>query len=90
MLDWNQRYRERVRWSGYGLLVGLALGLVLGWFFHGIVGILLRIFFLVVILAPFVAAVLFWRRVNRREVSDTSVTDVAWREVERSEGNGLR
>ncbi len=57
---------DRARYIAYGLAAGLLLGMVLGWLFHGFVGTLFRILIVVVILAPFVAAVIFWQRISSR------------------------
>ena len=57
---------ERARYVAYGLAAGLLLGMVLGWLFHGFVGTLFRVLIVIVILAPFVAAVIFWQRITGR------------------------
>lgn len=57
---------ERARYVAYGLAAGLLLGMVLGWLFHGFVGTLFRVLIVLAILAPFVAAVIFWQRISGR------------------------
>ena len=57
---------ERARYVAYGLAAGILLGMILGWLFHGFVGTLFRILIVIVILAPFVAAVIFWQRISGR------------------------
>ena len=57
---------ERARYVAYGLAGGLLLGMVLGWLFHGFVGTLFRVLIVIAILAPFVAAVIFWQRISGR------------------------
>ena len=69
---------ERARYVAYGLAAGILLGMILGWLFHGFVGTLFRILIVIVILAPFVAAVIFWQRIsgrNRVERSGRSFDD---------------
>ena len=81
MQDRVLSYWERAQWSAYGLVIGLFLGMILGWIFHGLVGWIVRILIVLILLTPLIAALLFWRRVNRRD-DDGRVTDVAWREVD--------
>jgi len=57
---------ERARYIAYGLAAGLLLGMILGWLFHGFVGTLFRVLIVIAILAPFVAAVIFWQRISGR------------------------
>lgn len=57
---------ERAQYIAYGLAAGLLLGMVLGWLFHGFVGTLFRVLIVILILAPFVAAVIFWQRISGR------------------------
>src|SRR4029453_9909129 len=52
--------RERVRWSGCGVLAGLVIGVVLGWMFHGLIGTIFRIGIILLFILPFVAAFAFW------------------------------
>jgi hypothetical protein len=52
--------------SPTGWRPGLLLGMVLGWLFHGFVGTLFRVLIVIAILAPFVAAVIFWQRISGR------------------------
>ena len=72
---------ERVRFAGYGLAAGLFLGLILGWMFHGFVGALVRIVLILIILIPFVAAVIFWFKVQNRNRAETDgIQEAEWRE----------
>jgi len=63
---------ERARYIAYGLAAGLLLGMILGWLFHGFVGTLFRVLIVVAILAPFVAAVIFWQRISGRNRMEAS------------------
>ena len=57
---------ERVKYAAYGLLAGILIGMVLGWLFHGVVRTILWELLVIVILVPFVAAVIFWQRISGR------------------------
>jgi F0F1-type ATP synthase assembly protein I len=74
---------ERARWAAYGLVAGLVLGIFVGWFFHWFFSFVARFFLVILILLPFIAAFLFWRRINRRS-ADGGVTDANWRQIDRS------
>ena len=59
---------ERLRLSpivGY-LLAGIAVGLLMGWMFHGFVGAFLRLALAAVVLVPLIVGYLAWRRYRRR------------------------
>lgn len=57
----------QARWARYAFVAGLLLGLVLGWFFHAVVGLFLRLGIALVILLPLVViAYLLWRRSSGR------------------------
>lgn len=74
---------ERLRYGVYGLAIGLFLGLFLGWMFHGFVGTLVRLIIITIILAPFVAALIFWVKVSNknREDRSTIIQDGEWRDI---------
>lgn len=58
--------RDRFQWGSYGLGVGLLLGLILGWLFHGVVGTIVRFGFVALVLIPFIVAFIVWRRLADR------------------------
>jgi predicted lipid-binding transport protein (Tim44 family) len=73
---------ERLRYGIYGLAIGLFMGLFLGWMFHGFVGTLVRLIIITVILAPFVAALIFWVKVSNKNREDrTTIQDAEWRDI---------
>ena len=76
---------DRIRWLAYGAAGGVIFGTILGWMFHGFVGLIVRIFILLVILAPFVAAFLFWQKLKtggRSKSNDSLIRDADWREID--------
>lgn len=77
----SSTFMDRLRWAAYGLFAGL----ILGWIFHGVVGLIVKIIIILVVLAPFVAAFLFWQKVKSSGGSpkrDAMVRDADWREVD--------
>jgi F0F1-type ATP synthase assembly protein I len=75
---------EEIKPKFYIFCSGLVLGLLLGWFMHGIIGTILKIFVILLIVVPLIAAIYFWRNVsNERSKSPRSdITDASWREVD--------
>jgi F0F1-type ATP synthase assembly protein I len=73
---------ERFRFAAYGFAAGVFVGLILGWMFHGFVGILVRLLIVAVILGPFIAALVFWFKVsNRNRVDRSPIQDAEWRDI---------
>jgi F0F1-type ATP synthase assembly protein I len=75
---------ERMRWAGYGLVAGLVIGLFLGWMFHGFVGTMVRLMIVAIILAPFIAALIFWLKIsnkNRADRGETGIQEAEWRDI---------
>lgn len=57
----------QARWARYAFLAGLLLGLLLGWFFHTVISLFLRLGVALIILVPLVViAYLLWRRSTGR------------------------
>ena len=65
--------RERARWSVYGFLGGLLLGIIVGWAFHRIVGAILSLGFVLLLLIPLVVVLIAWWRLSRRDRRDEVV-----------------
>ena len=81
--------RERVRWSSCGLIVGLVVGVFLGWVFNGILGTLFRVVVVLLFLTPFVAALVFWMSNRRTGGGESSaVQEARWRDLGGPGGNG--
>ena len=74
--------KERARFAGYGLVAGLLIGLILGWMFHNVVGTILWLMLIAIILTPFVLAVIFWQKTQKRNTDERSlVRDAEWRDA---------
>ena len=75
--------RERVRWSGCGVLAGLVIGVVLGWMFHGLIGTIFRIGIILLFILPFVAAVAFWlsSRSSGQSGGSSTIQEANWRDL---------
>jgi F0F1-type ATP synthase assembly protein I len=73
---------ERLRLAAYGFGAGLVMGLFLGWMFHGFVSTLVRLVIILIILAPFVAALVFWVKITNKNREDRSSRQEAeWRDI---------
>lgn len=77
---------DRIRLVGYGLIGGLVAGAVLGWMFHAWIGFLFKLFILLILLVPFIAAVIFWQRVTSKPTREPAVDvrEADWVEIEAS------
>lgn len=53
----------RVQWGSYGFLAGIVVGLMLGWFFHGIVGAFVRVSLAALVIIPLILLFIAWRKV---------------------------
>ena len=49
---------ERLKGAQFGFIGGLLIGLLLGWFFHGVISLAVRLGFLVLLLLPLIGALL--------------------------------
>jgi F0F1-type ATP synthase assembly protein I len=74
---------DRVRLIGYGAIGGIVVGAFLGWMFHDIVGLIVKLMIVIILLIPLVFAILFWRRVTTTPASTTraDVRDADWVEI---------
>jgi hypothetical protein len=73
--------RERFRWAGWGLIVGLIMGMFLGWMFHGFVGAIIKIGIVMIFLIPLVAALFFFFSSRRGGGESITIQDVNWRDL---------
>jgi predicted lipid-binding transport protein (Tim44 family) len=56
---------ERLKGAQFGLVAGLLIGMLLGWFFHGIISMAVRLGFLVLLLLPLIVIGWLWLRSQR-------------------------
>lgn len=80
--------RERLRWSGCGLLAGLVIGLILGWMLHGVIGLIIRVGIVLLFVLPLVAALAFWMSSRRGGGGSSSVQEATWRDLGRRNRDG--
>lgn len=78
--DIPQPLWERLRWARQGFFAGLLAGIVLGWFFHGIISFLLRFGLVLVLLLPLLVIGWLWWRSSRSDGPVRATTTVmTWR-----------
>lgn len=58
---------ERLKGAQYGFILGLLVGLLLGWFFHGVISLAIRFGLLLVLLLPLIVIGWLWLRSRRLE-----------------------
>lgn len=71
----------------YWLFGGLAIGLTMGWFFHGTISMILRMLLLFGVIAVFILGVYLWQKTKSTGSSKTSASDIPegnWRDVDPS------
>src|SRR5688500_3517906 len=61
----------RTRVPRITFLIGLILGLVMGWFFHGVISLIIRLGILLIFLVPLAIAVYFWFRLRNQNPTNT-------------------
>ncbi len=72
---------SRTRLARITFIVGLLLGLFLGWFFHGLISFIFRFFLVLALLVPLVVVTYAWWRLRRqvdRDGGSTFVRIDAW------------
>jgi hypothetical protein len=71
------------RWNPiYVFLAGLLIGMVLGWVFQGVVGLLVRLALLIVLLAAAVYLYNFWRKMRDPDSRDRDgIPEADWRDL---------
>ena len=62
----------RTRVPRITFLIGLVMGLVMGWFFHGVISFIIRLGFVILLLIPLAIAVYFWFRLRQQSSTPTS------------------
>lgn len=75
-----QHWWERIRWARGGFFAGLLIGVMLGWFFHGIISFLFRFGLVLVLLLPLLVIGWLWWRSSRRDGAGVpTATVMTWR-----------
>jgi predicted lipid-binding transport protein (Tim44 family) len=74
---------ERLKGAQFGFIGGLLIGALLGWFFHGVISMVVRLGFLVVLLLPLIVIGWLWLRSQRatRESPDQPQSGATWTAV---------
>ena len=62
----------RTRVPRITFLIGLVLGLFMGWFFHGVISLIVRLGILLIFLVPLAIAVYFWFRLRNQNQTNTA------------------
>jgi hypothetical protein len=90
--DWNRRRRvmryqsyvppglwERTRWIRIAFVAGLGIGLLLGWFFHGIISFFVQFGLVALLLLPLlIIGYLWWRSSRRPRTGSGPMTVMTW------------
>lgn len=74
----------------YWFLSGLALGLLMGWFFHGTINMILRMALLLGVIAVAILGVYLWQKTSSSNKSSGVQSDISegnWRDVDPSGRN---
>lgn len=73
---------DRTRFARFGFIAGLVLGILIGWFFHGVVSLVMRVGFVIALLIPLAIVLWLWWRSSRTPMpSDRPRTSIQWIEV---------
>lgn len=64
----------RTRLPRITFLVGLVLGVLMGWFFHGVISFVIRLGFVILLLIPLGIALYFWFRLRQQNPPTPSGT----------------
>jgi hypothetical protein len=70
---------ERTRWIRIAFVAGLGIGLLLGWFFHGIISFFVQFGLVALLLLPLlIIGYLWWRSSRRPRAGSGPVTVMTW------------
>jgi len=67
-----------MRMARFGFLAGILVGVGLGWFFHGVVSLVLKLGVLAVILVPLLVIGWLWWRSSRTVYRDPRGATMVW------------
>ncbi len=71
----------------YWFLSGLAIGLLMGWFFHGTISMILRLTLLLGVIAVIILGVYLWQKTTSSKSSSGVKSDIpegSWRDIDPS------
>lgn len=68
---------ERLKGAQFGFIAGLLVGLLMGWFFHGVISLAVRFGLLLVLLLPLLVIGWLWLRSQRAPGPSTRPQDSA-------------
>ncbi|MBA2775265.1 MAG: hypothetical protein H0U31_00880 [Chloroflexia bacterium] len=76
---------DRLKGAQFGFIAGLAIGLIFGWFFHGVISLAIRFGLLVMLLLPLIVIGWLWfrsqRRTPQRPARNSRETGATWTAV---------
>jgi predicted lipid-binding transport protein (Tim44 family) len=75
-----QHWSDRLKGAQFGFLAGLAIGLIFGWFFHGIISVVVRLGVFFILLLPLIVIGWLWFRSRRAMPANRPgpSTEVTW------------
>ena len=62
----------RTRVPRITFMIGLVMGLIMGWFFHGVISFIIRLGFVMLLLIPLAIALYFWFRLRNQNQTNTA------------------
>jgi cbb3-type cytochrome oxidase subunit 3 len=70
---------DRTRFMRYAFVAGLLVGVFMGWFFHGIISMVIQFGVVMLLLLPLaVLAFMWWRSSRERKNMQSSMTVMRW------------
>ncbi|MGC4105606.1 MAG: hypothetical protein QM753_04515 [Thermomicrobiales bacterium] len=73
---------DRTRFARFGFLAGIVVGILIGWFFHGVVSLIMRVGFVIALLIPLAIVLWLWWRSSRTPMpTERPRSSIQWVEV---------
>jgi hypothetical protein len=70
---------DRTRFLRYAFVAGLVVGVFMGWFFHGLISMVLQFGFVAILLLPLIVLTFMWWRSSREQRRvQSSMTVMRW------------
>jgi hypothetical protein len=81
---------DRTRFARFGFIAGLIVGILIGWFFHGVVSLIMRVGFVIALLIPLAIVLWLWWRSSRTPMpGERPRASIQWVEIgTRDNGRG--